>query len=280
MKDYDNLIKDTIHEWRDSSPKGFLFHKVSLERHVIPIIYYHIRKEILLEKLVASEKSFELKFNRISKSFSHILWIILWTIKWFLIFRQKQEKFLVCAVGSDRNLSFAYLENLWKYTNEKHYLLISLNVVCNKDFLLRKRIFYYPRFLPQFRLKNIIKKFSEDWNKLLTGLEDLIQKNISIKVRLNSVERFIRDYSRDYYCVDYFLNKYEENICLLVQDFDYTSNRNIYRELFKSKKVPTVSLNHSIVVYKHIYESVYSNYSLVWAEHQKKRIEDLLTFNL
>lgn len=278
MKDYDCLIKDIIHEWRDSSPQGFLFHTVALERHVIPIIYCQIRKEILREKLVVREKNFRRKFNQLSKSFSHILWIILWTIKWILFFRQNQEKFLVCAVGSDRNLSFAYLENLWKYAHEKHYHLISLNVICNKDYLFRKRIFYYPRFLLQFKLKIFIKEFSKDWNQLLTVLEDLIQKNISIKVRLNSVQRFIRDYSRDYYCVNYFIEKFRVHIVTLVQDFDYTSNRNIYCELFKSKKVSTISLNHSILIYKHIYGSVYSNYSLVWGEYQKKRLEDLSDF--
>ena len=40
-------------------------------------------------------------------------------------------------------------------------------------------------------------------------------------------------------------------------------------------QIPTVSLNHSILIYKHVFESVYSDYSLVWGRHQKERIEKI-----
>ena len=71
MNDYDSMIKDLIHEWRDLSPHGLSFLKISLERHVIPIIYYYVRREIFHEKLVASEKSFKLKFYGFSKQKMH-----------------------------------------------------------------------------------------------------------------------------------------------------------------------------------------------------------------
>ncbi|OGU36135.1 MAG: hypothetical protein A2315_02920 [Ignavibacteria bacterium RIFOXYB2_FULL_35_12] len=280
MNDYDSMIKDLIHEWRDLSPHGLSFLKISLERHVIPIIYYYVRREIFHEKLVASEKSFKLKFNQFSKGIIHIYWILLWTAKWLFFYSDNNHKIIVIAVGSDRELAHAYLKNLLNYAIEKNYRLVSLNVICNRHYLFRKRIFYFPRFLYQFKFNTLISKFSDDWQPMLDELKELVEKRIQIKVNFNPVKKFISDYSRDYYCVNYFLNKYKEGIRLLVQDFDYTSNKNIYCELFKLKNVPTVSLNHSVLVYKHIYELVYSEYSLIWGQHQRERIKELSTRNL
>ena len=172
-------------------------------------------------------------------------------------------------------MTFAYTENLFTYAIEKNLLLLSLTVICNKTFLFRRNIFYFPRFLFQLRFKERIRQFSNAWFTVLSVLENIVQKQIPIKISLNSTERFINDYTRDYYCIKYFLERFRENIIALIQDFDYTSNRNIYCELFKSNQIPTVSLNHSILIYKHIFESVYSDYSLVWGRHQKERIEKI-----
>jgi hypothetical protein len=275
MVDYDDLIKATISEWRKLPNHNFTFQKIALERHIIPLIYFNVRKEILHEKVVARSRSFSLKFNQVSKSILHIYWILLWSVKWLFFFRSNREPIIVTAVGSDRKLSFAYLNYLLDYAKENQYSLVTLNVICNKVFLFRRKVFYFPRFLFENKFKQEITKFSCEWNQLLNGLSKLIKKNILIEVDLGPVKRFIKDYSRDYYCVDYFLNKFRQDILLLIQDFDYTSNRNIYCEIFKLKSVPTVSLNHSILIYDHIYESVYSDYAFIWGEHQNKRIEKL-----
>ena len=159
--DYDEIVKSIISEWRKTALEEFPFQTKALERHVIPIIYYHIRKDILQESLVARSKNFKKKFNQLSKSFSHIYWIILWSCKWFLFFRPNRKKYLVFAVGSDRKLTFAYTENLFTYAIEKNLLLLSLTVICNKTFLFRRNIFYFPRFLFQLRFKERIKQFQE-----------------------------------------------------------------------------------------------------------------------
>jgi hypothetical protein len=275
MVDYDDIIKATISEWRNLPHHNFTFQKIALERHIIPLIYFRVRKEILHEKVVARTKSFSLKFNQISKSISHIYWILLWSVKWLFFFRFSSGPIIVAAVGSDRKLSFAYLKNLLNYANENQYRLVTLNVICNKVFLFRKRVFYFPRFILEYKFKQEITKFSCEWNQLLSGLSELIKKNILIEVDFSPIKRFTKDYSRDYYCIDYFLNRFKQDIFLLIQDFDYTSNRNMYCEIFKLNNVPTVSLNHSILIYSHIYESVYSEHSFIWGEHQKKRIEEL-----
>ena len=46
-KDYDEIVKSIISEWRKTAPEEFPFQTKALERHVIPIIYHRIRKEIL-----------------------------------------------------------------------------------------------------------------------------------------------------------------------------------------------------------------------------------------
>lgn len=273
--DYDKLVKAIISEWRKTVQQEFTFQTRSLERHVIPIIYHYVRKDMHKEKLVPDEDNFKKKFNQISKSLSHIYWIILWSIKWLLFFKPRDYKFLITAVGSDRKLTFAYLEYLLKYAKKKNIRLLSLTVICNGAFLFRRNIFYFPRFLFQLRFKESIKIFSENWYTALSVLENIVQKHISIKVNFDSVKRFINDYSRDYHCVNYFVDRYRKSIVALIQDFDYTSNRNIYCELFRSQQIPTISLNHSILIYKHLYESVYSDYTLVWGQHQKERISEL-----
>ncbi len=275
ITDYDKLVKAIISEWRKTGQQDFAFQTRSLERHVIPIIYHYVRKDISKQKLVADEDNFKKKFNQISKGLLHIYWIILWSIKWLLFFKPRDYRFLITAVGSDRKLTFAYLEYLSKYVNEKNIRLLSLTVICNRAFLFRRNIFYFPRFLFQLKFKKSINKFSNNWYAALSVLGNIVKNNIPIKLNLNSIKRFINDYSRDYYCVNYLLDKFRKNIIALIQDFDYTSNRNIYCELFKSQKIPTVALNHSILVYKHLYETVYSDYALVWGQHQKERISEL-----
>lgn len=278
MTDFDSLIKEIIFKWRGQTLSEFAFRKKVIERHILPLIYFHIRKYILKENVIVQIKSFSKKFNQLSKTFEHVYWIILWAIKWIVFLLTKKKEIVVAALGSDRKLSFEYLKHLHQYSLENGFSLISLNVICSNRFLWKNRIFYYPRFLYQRRFHSEIKKFVFDWWNELEKLKEIIQRKIGIEIDFKPVLRFIKDYSRDYYCVMHLADEYIQNLKLLVQDFDYTSNKNIYCEVFKRKKIPTVCLNHSVLIYDHVFESVYSDYALVWGEQQKDRINRLSTF--
>lgn len=278
MTNFDSSIKDIIFEWRSQSISKFDFRKKVIERHILPLIYFHIRKYILKENVVVQINSFSRKFNQLSKTFEHVYWILLWTIKWMVFLLTENKGIVIAALGSDRKLSFEYLKHLHKYSLENGFSLISLNVICSSRFLWQKRIFYYPRFLYQRRFHSEIKKFVFDWCNELENLMEIIQREIGIEIDFKPVLRFIKDYSRDYYCMMYLTDEHIHNLKLLVQDFDYTSNKNIYCEVFKRKKIPTVCLNHSVIIYDHVYESVYSDYALVWGEQQKARINRLSAF--
>lgn len=275
MINYDELVRECMLEWRKTPTHKFAFQKIALERHVIPLLYYNIRKKILKEKVIDCEQSYQRKFNQLSKKIIHIFWILLWSVKWLRFWSQKNSRFMVVAVGSDRRLTFAYLENLLRFAQENNFCLVSLNVICRKEFLFQKEIFYYPRFIYQYKSASEIRNLSKSWMYLFDELTELINRKIKIKVEFNSLSHFIKDYSLDYFTVKYLLRKFQDRIVFLIQDFDYTTNRNIYCEIFKRANIKTIALNHSVLTYNHLYESVYSDYLLVWGEHQKQRAEKL-----
>jgi hypothetical protein len=62
------------------------------------------------------------------------------------------------------------------------------------------------------------------------------------------------------------------SILFFIQDIDSLAERIIFIDICRSYKICTIGLDHAIILYKHLYETSYSDYSLVWGTFQKEKI--------
>ena len=60
-----------------------------------------------------------------------------------------------------------------------------------------------------------------------------------------------------------------------MQDCDYLSDRILFGYISRIRKIPMISLDHSIQIYDHLFLNNYSDFRITWGEYQINRIKRL-----
>lgn len=239
----------------------------ALTRHLSPLLYQEVRSRNGEEVVKPSKKLF-MRFRRFNKASAHLWWALLWTLKWYLLLPGlKKKEYFIAALGSDRGLSFAYLDALETEAKKRSAAIITLNVLLSARHFFNPSIRYYPR--PLYASGNNIN--TPDWITVKEKAEAAGKEHLEINFDGGQLKKYYEMYRRD---ARAFANLLQSGLrtALLVQDFDYTSNKALYAQYAREAGVPVMRLDHSLRPYSHLYKHSFSDKLLVWGEYEKEQL--------
>jgi hypothetical protein len=266
----DEHISKFINDWYCEFPKDYKSAlKISLTKNIL--------SNISPEKAGKQDKKTPMFTYRNSGnlflSITKGIWFILWFVKWMLFYNRKTDKKkIIVAIGSNLSNTQNYLNQLYEIAKKNKFQIILLNLVESYYFLKKDSIYYYPRFIYNKKDDNLrgnehlllTEVFMDVRKAISKSFMQFSNNNKSLKT---SLKNLIKDYDSYYYLVEKIITP--SKIVALIQDYDYTYNKFLYFYISNQKKIRTIALDTSIVLYEHQYKKVFSSYHLVWGQHKK-----------
>lgn len=211
-----------------------------------------------------------LRFVNLNSAFKHLFWFFLWSIKYILFkYSLQNKKIVLVSVGSDRILTFNYLDAVLTWSSRSDLRVLSLNIICKYKYLFNKSVLYYPKSFLFFH-----KRLRDDiFRTCYSKIKDINKVSLfeDFKPSLSTIKT-VRYLCAEMLGFIHLLKNRRTQIFLLLQDFDYTDNKYIFCNIAKRYGIPTLSLDHSILPFKYMYSNSYSDVSFVWGQYQKNRI--------
>ena len=114
IEDYDKTIQKFISSWEDDESLVKISFKVALTGIMVPYVYKIIREEKLAEKEIERRKYYFSRLKSVKEVLLHLIWYILWSIKWLLLisFGKNKRKIILSAFFPENATSFEYLRTI------------------------------------------------------------------------------------------------------------------------------------------------------------------------
>lgn len=276
INNFDKRLSYILAEWeRASINQNEVIIKRALQSNLIPLLFNFFRGENSLSNTTA--KKYLNRFKSIRVSLFHIIKSFLWTVKYLIsyFYLRNQEKIIVCSLNTQRRISKIYLKNLVKYANVGNFVVLQYGTFTSLYCLFHPTVICYPtihlRIKKYFQRESLVESEDSIVNSLQITLNKLTGKKL---LEISKINQFISLYLVLFKDFEAFLKKIllRSKIRFIIQDGEYTSSNVIYSFLSNQQNIPTVALDHSIIVYNHLYTEMLSKYYFCWGEHSKKRI--------
>jgi hypothetical protein len=273
IKDYDKTIQKFISSWEDDESFVKKSFKVALTGIMVPYIYKIIREEKLVEKEIKGRKYYFSRLKSYKEVLLHLVWYISWSIKWLLLisFRKNQRKIILSAFFPENATSFEYIRIILKKNKIDNYLLLNFNVIYKMEFLLNSKMFCYPHYF--YHKKEVL---TENLDSLGNEFRVLFQNYFNTDFKF-SFTKYLESFSKIYSSFSYLVKKVQRDnkILYFIQDCDYLNDRVLFSNVCKTNNIPTITFDHSIQIYDHLFYNNFSDYRITWGEYQADRIKRL-----
>lgn len=206
--------------------------------------------------------------RKIDKTVTHLFWYVLWTIKWFILFRySKKEDIINTALFMETSSSIDYLKLLCIESEKKDVVIVNFGMIYNYPMLFRQNIYCHPFIIERYNLSDNNKNESEKLSRMIT-------KNIPESIDLNVLPTLEKDIQRllvYYNVVEIYIAKIKKNknIRFYLSDTDHLDTRTTLCELHRSAGIRTILIDHALNSFNCINNQVYSDQYLCWGEFQK-----------
>ncbi len=260
MKEMDDAkVKKFFEEWLSEKKSGNEYYfKLAQSRYIINNIYSEI-------PCYRVEESSNFSYAYIKQKLKKALFLILWLIKW-LMFRKKNNPVILLHLSLHKRCNRDYLEALLE---ENRFDLILLGI-CTELGLLKSRKFFC---MPFFSFKK--KKLEEYESEIIAKTSKKIYNEFKIKLDKRLFESNALKYKGYLEYTKRACNFISSNqIKVFINDFDYTELNPLLVNYFKNRNVKTLSLDHSLAFFNHIYYRTASQFYCVWGEAGKRRLID------
>lgn len=275
----DIQISKILDMWEESSKDDLTRMLMrALHYHIVPAIYSVSRKQLLLDALHFNKKIKLNRFNSLSRIALHLIHIFSWNIKWlfFPLFVQRSSEIIICSLNTERIVSKNYLMNIHHYAKENNAVVVQYGTFTSFYKLFSLDIFSCPSYL--IRFKKYKKQGSQDRKLIFSTLADICKKKLDLQnVDFQNQQKYLILYQKLFFEFSNFVTQLarKKKICCLIQDGGYTSTKILYSYSASQMNIPIVTLDHSIIIYDHLYKNDISDYYFCWGEYSKNRMQNL-----
>lgn len=275
-EDFDNKIKEFVTKWEDSTcdaEESAI--KKSLTFYLIEELYKYFRENVFQESTDYLKKRKLDRFRSVSEMIQHILWYILFSLKWlFILPFSWNDKFIMLSLLPDKKHSLKYIDALINIESHKDTNLIHFGIFYNWQLLFNSRFYCYPHFFYRFFIKRI--NYSMYYRELQKKVEDAVSKHFETRSNIyltNKLTQLSKIHTSFSFLIRYL--KQKGNILFFIQDLDFILNGFIYNYCCRLNRIKSISIDHAILVTKHYFINRSSDCYLVWGKYQEKRLQNI-----